>query len=355
MLAGIIFGLGMSELALILVFVILVMGPQRLKTIKPLLKVLYKNYVGFMGEVNSMQNEMDDMKKSIMEPINDVQREAEEELRAIQKEATSGLKGSDELNKGIQAIIERSKKEITQAKQEAQMAGTDAKLGKMQAGMPGASMARGGQVGLLGRQAPGSSRRMPSDKKEAEVPLASALSEKDKKKLFGAQSPAQAGFSQNRMPAVQTPQNRGMFQGFQRQGARTQAQPNRQMPQARQAPGARVQPNIQATQERQMPREQMQQNTQRPNQQRAAQIQQNAKPKWPTQQTTEPQTQKPLVKKPQPAVQTQQPASKEIKPVKKQSAPESSKTEKTTKKKEKQAAKKQEPQKKKNGKKSKKR
>jgi hypothetical protein len=229
MLTGIIFGLGMSELALILVFVILVMGPKRLKTVKPLLKVLYKNYVGFMREVDSMQGEMDEMKKTIMEPIEDVQREAEEELRAVQREATSGIEGSEELNKGIQAIVERSKREIAEAREEAKAAKTQAKPGKAPVGkMPGASMARGGHVGLLGKQQPGASRRMPQQKQGAQSALASSLSEKDRRKLYGTQTPPPQRGGQ-RMQAgrmVQRPLG---------------ANPGRKIPQTRQMPRQQTQ------------------------------------------------------------------------------------------------------------------
>ena len=150
MLTGIIFGLGLSELALIIVAVLLFMGPKRIQTIKPFLKVLYKNYLAYMREVTAMQGEMDEMKKTIMEPLEEVEREAEAELRKVEKEATKGMEGADEIKQGLRTIIDARKKEMEQLKKEAEIEDTSKAGQKVNA-----VVSRGANVGFLGKQAPG--------------------------------------------------------------------------------------------------------------------------------------------------------------------------------------------------------
>jgi Sec-independent protein translocase protein TatA len=163
LLSGIIFGLGLSELVLILVFIILILGPKKMKSIKPFLKVAYKNYLRYMREVDAMQGEMDDMKKTLMEPIEEVKSEAVAELKDVETEISEGMEGAEELKKGMQSLVDRSKKEMAEAREEAKrkkmMEGS--KSGKK---MPvnAVHITRGSQVGLLGKQGPGSSRRMPN-------------------------------------------------------------------------------------------------------------------------------------------------------------------------------------------------
>ena len=151
MLTGIIFGLGLSELALIIVAVMLFMGPKRLQTIKPFLKVLYKNYLAYMKEVNAMQGEMDEMKKTIMEPLEEVEKEAEAELRGVERDVTKDLEGADEIKQGLRAIIDARKKEMEQLKKEAEIE-ENSKAGQK---VNAAAVSRGANVGFLGKQVPG--------------------------------------------------------------------------------------------------------------------------------------------------------------------------------------------------------
>jgi len=151
LLTGIIFGLGLSELALIIVAVMLFMGPKRLQTIKPFLKVLYKNYLAYMKEVNAMQGEMDEMKKTIMEPLEEVEKEAEAELRGVERDVTKDLEGADEIKQGLRAIIDARKKEMEQLKKEAEIE-ENSKAGQK---VNAAAVSRGTNVGFLGKQVPG--------------------------------------------------------------------------------------------------------------------------------------------------------------------------------------------------------
>lgn len=162
-MTGIIFGLGLSELVLILVFVILILGPKRMKTIKPFMKVAYKNYLKYMKEVDAMQGEMDDMKKTLMEPIEEVKNEAVAELKDVESEMSEGMEGAEEIKKGMRALVERSKKEMAEAKAEMQKNKMEIEGTKPGKKVPfsASHMARGSQVGLLGKQGPGSSRRVP--------------------------------------------------------------------------------------------------------------------------------------------------------------------------------------------------
>jgi Sec-independent protein translocase protein TatA len=162
-LTGIIFGLGLSELVLILVFIILILGPKRMKTIKPFMKVAYKNYVKYMREVDAMQDEMDDMKKTLMEPIEEVKKEAVSELKDVETDLNKNMEGMDELKKGMRVLVDQSKKEMAQARAEADQKRREMEGSKKGKKTPvsGAHISRGSQVGLLGKQGPGASRRMP--------------------------------------------------------------------------------------------------------------------------------------------------------------------------------------------------
>jgi Sec-independent protein translocase protein TatA len=229
-LTGVIFGLGLSEIVLILVFTVLILGPKRISTIKPFLKVAYKNYLRYMREVNSMQGEMEEMKRTIMEPIEEVEREAAQELREVEREAAQGIEGAEDVKKGLKELVRRSKKEMEEARAQAKMEKAK-KAGKggaptraqgrlrqnprlqAQNQMNATHLSRGSHVGLLGKQAPGASRRAPAQKGGAKVSLASALEPKDMKKLYGSdqeqrrrfgqrgQMPERPGFSQRRGPA----------------------------------------------------------------------------------------------------------------------------------------------------------
>jgi hypothetical protein len=119
-----------------------------------------------MREVDDMQGEVDDMKKTVMEPIQEIEAEAAEELRTTQAEMSKGLEGTEEIKKGLRALVDQSKKGMAQAREEARLEEAKQK-GQMPPNRRNASgqrynaahIAKGNNVGLLGRQAPGSSRR----------------------------------------------------------------------------------------------------------------------------------------------------------------------------------------------------
>lgn len=213
---GIIFGLGLSELALVLVAIVLILGPKRISTIKPFLKVAYKSYLKYMREVQEMQGEMDDMKKTIMEPIEEVEREAAEELKGVEREASEGLEGAEEIKKGLKELVRRSKREMEEARRQARMeeAKKPGRKGRIpQQNVKASHVSRGAHVGLLGRQGPGSSRRQPSSavtRDTGSVSLANALKPEDKQKLFG-KSPSRAQGLRPGRRQFQRPQQQSWF------------------------------------------------------------------------------------------------------------------------------------------------
>ncbi len=113
-----IFGMGLSELALVAIAALMIMGPKGISSIKPFLKVAYKSYLGFMHEVNSMQGSMEEMKSTVMEPIKEIQDEAEKELKGIEKDVMPDKATSDFIKNEVKRMMEKSKAEMAEVNKE---------------------------------------------------------------------------------------------------------------------------------------------------------------------------------------------------------------------------------------------
>ena len=78
------FGLGLSELIIVLVAIIILLNPKSVTLIKPLVKSAYKMWLGYKREVLQAEREMEEMKKEVMKPIEEAEREAEREVRSAE-------------------------------------------------------------------------------------------------------------------------------------------------------------------------------------------------------------------------------------------------------------------------------
>lgn len=92
------FGLGFSELVVVVVAILLILGPKNIALVKPLIKSVYKAWLSYQREVYKAQGDMQEMKESVMEPIKEAEREAEMEFRQTQKEFSAT---TDEFGKAM--------------------------------------------------------------------------------------------------------------------------------------------------------------------------------------------------------------------------------------------------------------
>jgi len=78
-------GLGFSEIVLIVIIALFLIGPNSITAITPFIKVAYKKWLSLMREVNEVRGEVKEVEDSIVKPIKDAEAEVEAEMRVVEK------------------------------------------------------------------------------------------------------------------------------------------------------------------------------------------------------------------------------------------------------------------------------
>ena len=78
-------GLGFSEIVLIVIIALFLIGPNSITAITPFIKVVYKKWLSLMREVNEVRGEVKEVEDSIVKPIKDAEAEVEAEMKAVEK------------------------------------------------------------------------------------------------------------------------------------------------------------------------------------------------------------------------------------------------------------------------------
>jgi Sec-independent protein translocase protein TatA len=83
--------LGLSELVVVAIAVLILLGPKNVTFIKPIVKAGYKMWLEYRREVSLAEREMEEMKHEVLAPIEEAEREVEaemkEEMEELRKEA----------------------------------------------------------------------------------------------------------------------------------------------------------------------------------------------------------------------------------------------------------------------------
>lgn len=104
-MSDIFLGLGLTELAVILIAIVVLLGPKSITSLKPLFKAIYKGWLLYQRESQMAQHEIEEVKETVMEPIKEAEHEAEDELKAMKKEFEQ-----EELNKAAKQIMSFGKR-----------------------------------------------------------------------------------------------------------------------------------------------------------------------------------------------------------------------------------------------------
>lgn len=159
-----IFGLGFAEMVVVIIALLLLLSPKDFALIKPIVKAVYKGWLEYRGEVESAQKDMEELKHSVMKPLEDAEREVETEL-VKSKAGLTGMRktmagAGAEMRKDIATPIQQVRGGIGAAGKDVGAAGKapEAGLAGMRRGFAG-PQAR--QAGLPAQEAKGAA---PADK-----------------------------------------------------------------------------------------------------------------------------------------------------------------------------------------------
>lgn len=133
-------GLGTSEILLIVVVAIIVVGPKNLNKIKPFFKNLYKMYLRMQQETDITRHQFVDIEKEVKEQLGEVKKQAEKEYIDDIKKASMEVRkemareareisvaAAKEFDKEKTEILQDSKKEAIADKAVASRKTKDAK------------------------------------------------------------------------------------------------------------------------------------------------------------------------------------------------------------------------------------
>jgi Sec-independent protein translocase protein TatA len=81
------FGLGFSEVFVVIVAIILILGPKNIVLLKPLIKRAYRSWLDYKSEVKLAQKQLEEVEASMLEPIKEAKKEAEKEFIEAQRAA----------------------------------------------------------------------------------------------------------------------------------------------------------------------------------------------------------------------------------------------------------------------------
>jgi len=109
-----VWGLGYSELVLILLAILFLIAPNSLQTIKPFVKVAYKKWREYLDEVKEVQGEMEGMKQSLMKPLKEAKAEAEAEMRLVENDLRKNTQETMQLKKEIKSLMDQNRIETKQ-------------------------------------------------------------------------------------------------------------------------------------------------------------------------------------------------------------------------------------------------
>jgi Sec-independent protein translocase protein TatA len=110
------FSLGLSEIILVLIAILVLMGPKNVTLVKPIVKSVYKLWLDYQREVRQAEKDMEEMKRSVLQPIEEAEREAKAELRKEKLLPTSEITAmKDEVRRMKESVsvpLGRAKKEL---------------------------------------------------------------------------------------------------------------------------------------------------------------------------------------------------------------------------------------------------